>query len=98
VGVEEGTGQLARLQERVERNLEILGFEPERRGFHPHLTLARANRSARPAELRQVGAWADGAGPVDLGSMEVTSLSLMRSDLRPTGAVYTRLKEIALGG
>ena len=98
VGVEEGTGQLARLQERLERNLEVLGFEPERRGFHPHLTLARASRSARPADLRQVGAWADEAEPVELGSMEVTSVSLMRSDLRPTGAVYARLKGVALGG
>ncbi|MBC7222928.1 MAG: RNA 2',3'-cyclic phosphodiesterase [Anaerolineae bacterium] len=98
VGVEEPTGQLLRLQRHVAQALEPLGYEPDRRGFHPHLTLARAARSARPADLRQVGAWVASAEPTVLGSLQADHVSLMRSDLRPTGAVYTRLAAVALGG
>lgn len=98
VGVEERTGQLLRLQRHVAQGLEPLGFEPDRRGFHPHLTLARAARGARPADLRQVGAWVAGAEPVSLGALRADHVSLMRSDLRPDGAVYTRLAAVPLKG
>jgi len=98
VGMEEPTGQLARLQRHVEKALVPLGFEPEKRDFHPHLTLARAARNARPADLRRVGTWVAEAPPIALGTLEATILSLMRSDLRPDGAVYTRLAELPLGG
>lgn len=98
VGVDEPSGQLARLQKRVEEALEPLGFPPERRGFHPHLTLARAARNARPADLRQVGGRVVDAPPIALGAMTAHYLSLMESDLRPDGAVYTRLAEVSLEG
>jgi len=98
VGVEEPTGQLLRLQRHVAQALEPLGFEPDQRGFHPHLTLARAARGARPADLRQVGTWVAGAEPVSLGTLRADHVSLMRSDLRPDGAVYTCLATIPLRG
>ena len=98
VGVHEATSQMMRLQERLERALETLDFPPEKRDFHAHLTLARAARNARPAMLRQVGAWVAEAPPPGLGSMEATHVSLIQSELRPTGAVYTPLAEVPLGG
>ncbi|MGC8839519.1 MAG: RNA 2',3'-cyclic phosphodiesterase [Anaerolineae bacterium] len=98
VGVEERTGQLLRLQKHVAQALEPLGFEPDRRGFHPHLTLARTARGARPSDLRQIGTWVAGAKPLSLGTLQADHVSLMRSDLRPDGAVYTRLAAVPLKG
>jgi 2'-5' RNA ligase len=39
------------LQHRVEQEMERLGFPTEGRPFHPHLTLGRVKRDARPAAL-----------------------------------------------
>ncbi len=64
------------------------GFPREPRPFSPHLTLGRwRDRAARP-ELP----------PVDLGPTLLDTLALMRSELRPEGAVYTQLQRFELKG
>jgi len=40
-GIHEGGGLLKNLVERIESIAESLGFEEEKRSFHPHLTLGR---------------------------------------------------------
>jgi 2'-5' RNA ligase len=91
VGVQEPTGALGRLQCAVERELCALGFAPEGRAFRPHLTLARVRDQAYGRERAELGAWIDGETVGRLGAMRVSEISLMRSDLRPGGAIYTRL-------
>jgi 2'-5' RNA ligase len=98
VAVTEKSGALARLQKAVEAEVSPLGYPPEGRAFRPHLTLGRTNRDAGGEKLRQVGVAVENTVVEVLGTVEVRSLSLMRSDLRPTGAVYTRLAEVSLGG
>jgi 2'-5' RNA ligase len=76
------------LQHRVEQEMEQLGFPLEGRAFHPHLTLGRARRDARPADFRdledrlQALAFAEEA--------LVQSVDLMQSRLSPSGAHYAR--------
>ena len=41
VGMEEPTGELQRLQAKIETELASLGFEKEKRKFSPHLTIGR---------------------------------------------------------
>ncbi|MBN1584073.1 MAG: RNA 2',3'-cyclic phosphodiesterase [Anaerolineae bacterium] len=96
VGVDEQTGTLARLQQAVERALVPLGFPPETRSFHPHLTLGRVKGGDR--ERVQVLGETITRARVDIGRIEMASVSLMRSELLPGGAVYTQLAEAALGG
>ena len=96
VGVEEETGSLAALQQDVEESLTPLGFEPEKRAFHPHLTLGRTGRGVRPSDQRQLGEVIATAGVGELDQIRVDSFRLMRSDLRPSGAVYTPLAVFAL--
>jgi 2'-5' RNA ligase len=91
VGVEEHSGALANLQRDAERALVPLGFEPERRGFHPHLTLGRTRRNARFEDQRRLGEVVDATAVGKLDDIWVTSIKLMRSDLKPGGAVYTPL-------
>jgi 2'-5' RNA ligase len=80
----------------VEKALMDLDFEPELRPFHPHLTLGRAERSARPAVLSDLEHLA--AGIEYQGSIVVESVDLMQSVLAPKGAAYTVLSRGALSG
>ena len=91
VGDERPPSGLAALAEELERAARRLGFEPETRGFHPHLTLARAARGGR-GEPPPDGFAVD---PVEVGA---TVVSLMRSELGRGGACYTALERYPLGG
>ncbi len=94
VGVEEPSGALARLQHDIEQALVPLGFRPEARAFSPHLTLGRVKGGGRQA-LEALGAYVERA-KVHIGAMKVQAVHLIRSDLRPSGAVYTELTVVPL--
>src|SRR2546425_774000 len=88
---------IRRLQERVESAMNGFGFEREARGWSPHVTLARI----RPEMARE----AAGAIPRAMSDVEtppgvipVRDVSLMRSTLRPSGAVYERIAAFPVGG
>lgn len=97
VAVREKGQALAQLQAAVERYVAPLGWPTEERGFSPHLTLGRVNRNAGPALEAVVGAAVEGLVVEQIGTQWVEAVSLIRSDLRPTGAVYTTLATVALG-
>lgn len=88
---------LAAMQAAIERAIAPLGFPAEARPFTPHLTLGRLRDDASPAARQQLGA-AMLALRIPAASFVVASVSLMRSDLRPDGAVYTRLRAAPLHG
>ena len=96
VGVDGDVETLNRLQRSIESELSSIGFATEKRRFHPHLTLARIRDSARPHEREEMAKLIAAAQVDTSASMTVQDISLMRSDLRPTGAVYTRLAAIPL--
>jgi 2'-5' RNA ligase len=84
-GFEQPAETLSLLKRRVDEVADSY-VDPENRPFHPHLTLVRL-RHARPISgLRQE---AEALAARSLGSMRNRSVTLMRSDLRPSGAVYT---------
>lgn len=96
VGVEGETETLARLQRAIEGNLKALGFPPEKRGFTPHLTLGRVRRRVGSRERRSLGQLVEATAADELGEMMVEAVNVMRSDLKPTGAVYTQLASVDL--
>lgn len=81
----------AALAHRIEEGVQALGFPPERRPAHPHVTLARLRV---PQDLAPVIA---GAPPPDLQAW-VDDLTLMASEIRPEGPLYTPLARWSLGG
>lgn len=85
LGGETGEAELADLARRVDDALFGLGIERETRPFRSHLTLARHRGEPLPSslleELRRVPAF----------SWTCSEIALMRSQLTPRGAVYTRL-------
>jgi 2'-5' RNA ligase len=87
---------IRRLQERVESAMNGLGFEREARGWSPHVTLARV----RPETAREAAGAISRAMPdveIRTGLIPVREVSLMRSTLRPSGAVYERIAAFPLG-
>lgn len=95
VGLREGSALIVRLAEAVDRAMSEVGFPPESRPFSPHLTLARIKEGGRAVgrALESQGLLTDSSV---LGRLSVGALALMRSDLRPSGAVYARLAEFVL--
>jgi 2'-5' RNA ligase len=98
VGLAGDIESLCRLQGRIESGLVPLGFEPESRAFTAHLTLARVREQASPAERQKLGDIISRTSVERCYTIEVKELSLMRSQLFRTGAIYTRIGAVALGG
>ena len=79
---------LIELQQAIEKHISPLGFPTEKRAFSPHLTLARLREDVDP-EARQSLATKVAATKFEPGlAISVDSISLMRSTLLPSGAVY----------
>lgn len=85
--------RLLLLQETVEGAMVRQGFEPEDRKFAPHLTLARI-KYLKPRFSWQPAI--EGIRGVELGGFDATAVSLMKSELKRTGAVYTEISRVEL--
>jgi 2'-5' RNA ligase len=97
-GVGGDTEALAALAGSVERALEPLGFAREARAFNAHLTLARVREDVPPGERAGIHAIVKQQDPPERTVMRVAQCALMESQLRPGGAVYSRLAEFPLEG
>ena len=85
--------RVAEIHSAIEQACEGLSFLRETKPFSPHLTLARIKVGER-----QVGVTLAKIGvldrPLALGALAVESVVLMKSELKPTGSVYTKLWEV----
>jgi len=86
----EPEARVAELAAAVERGAVAAGFAPEPRRFRAHLTLGRIP-GARPPAL-------PGAADAPGARFRVGEAVLFRSDLSPSGARYTPLERMPLGG
>lgn len=96
VGVRESSESLQSLQRTIEDALAEEGFERERHSFTPHLTLGRLHRRASRSDGERLGRVVEQGVTFPALEMEVASVSVMKSDLKPSGAVYTQLKRVSL--
>jgi 2'-5' RNA ligase len=89
VDLDDPAGQLATLQARVSQALAAeAGYEPEKRPFRAHVTVARVRRGER---VRPVDLPDPAAGP-----FEPAALTLYRSRLQRSGAEYEPLARVDL--
>lgn len=93
IGIEGEVSLLSEAAERVDKALVDIGFEAEDRPFRGHVTIGRC-RDIRDGAgvsdaLRDVGA-------LELGSMNVDRVIVMKSDLRPEGPIYSEIAEIKI--
>jgi RNA 2',3'-cyclic 3'-phosphodiesterase len=96
VGISGALIDLRALQASVASALSGLGDHQERRAFEPHLTIGRVRAGSRDA--RRVGAMVAASEAVDVGNWPVIEVVLMRSELHPEGARYTRVITVSLLG
>lgn len=87
--------RLQALSRTVEDVCRAAGLAAEVRPFSPHLTLARIKEGER-----QVGQVLAESGvlnqSVTCGLLEIKTVVMMKSQLRPTGSIYTQLWECPL--
>ena len=84
--------QLQELQHRVEEAMAEQGFPREDRSFSPHLTLGRIKFLKHQESLQQaIRDW-----PIKHLPFPVPVVQVMRSELKPGGAVYSVQKEFIL--
>lgn len=86
------SGAVSAMQEDLERALAAgVGYQPERRRFRPHVTVARMRVGA-------VGRGARELPPTPALVFVPQKVTLYRSRLQPTGAVYEEVASAALYG
>jgi RNA 2',3'-cyclic 3'-phosphodiesterase len=90
LGVDRGKEALASLQRAIEQKMAELSFPPEDRPFSPHLTMGRVRSPRGRVGLSQALEKHQG---VEIGTFRAQGVILFRSELRPSGAVYTKLSE-----
>jgi 2'-5' RNA ligase len=78
---------LAALAAKIERACQQVGLEPERRAFHPHITLARW----KGRRTRELAAFLERAGALSSEPFEVTEFILFESRLSRHGAHYEEI-------
>ncbi len=93
-GIQKGADELVNVFNQLEPRLRRLGFKPDRKGFSPHLTIARVRTGRHKAELiRCIEDLAD----YEFGVIKADYLRLKKSVLTPKGPIYTTLKEVRGG-
>jgi 2'-5' RNA ligase len=78
----------------IEHCAVAAGLEPEPRAFTPHVTLARLDR---PWGAGDVETFRVAVGKWRLAPYVAREVVLFSSELRPSGAVYTPLRRVAVG-
>ena len=87
--------RIAEIHGAIEQACEGFSFLREARPFSPHLTLARIKVGEQ-----HVGVALAKSGvldrPFSVGSLAIETVVLMKSELNPTGSVYTKLWDVRL--
>ena len=89
------TDKLASFQKRLEGTLAGIGFTEEKRPFRAHLTMGRVKSARGTLDLAKELEKGD---TYTAGRFVATELCLLKSDLTPQGAVYTKLAACPFSG
>jgi RNA 2',3'-cyclic 3'-phosphodiesterase len=87
---------LEALKRGIESASSRLGYGSEERGFSPHLTIGRVKQNVVATEQQAIRHALEDTKIDSLGTARVNSVELFKSDLKPTGSVYTRLYSASL--
>ena len=92
IGVEDPSGALSKLQQRLEDHFALEGFSKEDRVYRPHLTIARIRKPQNAGRLAQAHVGLEFSS-VDV---ELSELVLFRSELSSKGSKYTAISRHVL--
>jgi 2'-5' RNA ligase len=89
IGLEGNIAGLSRLRDELQEALAVFGIRQETRPFRAHLTLGRfKNRLDDAAELREI---LERYQDIPSAPCPLDELVLFKSDLKPSGPVYTKM-------
>ncbi|MFH1964375.1 MAG: RNA 2',3'-cyclic phosphodiesterase [Acidobacteriota bacterium] len=89
-------GNLKQIHHNLAKVLKDFDPAPEKRSFSPHLTIARIRQNISRDIARQVGETLSQFKVDSLGSFEVQTVHLFKSELTPRGPIYSALFSIPL--
>jgi len=92
VGIE-NSGPIAEIAQKIDNQTVKIGFKKEKRGFSPHLTIARVKTARNKDKLLQV---LEKYRDVEFADIKVEAVKLKKSELTPKGPIYTDLQEIKI--
>lgn len=93
VGILDGK-DLAEIARRLDASIGELGFERDKKGFVPHLTLARARSARNIANVQEI---LRRNAATDFGEYPIDRILLKKSVLSPQGPTYSVVREAVLG-
>ena len=91
VGIREGDEELAKIAERLEPKLRAIGIPSDKKGFSPHLTVARVRTGRNKDRIAEL---ISELNEKDFGSMRAESITLKKSVLTPSGPIYSTIFEV----
>jgi 2'-5' RNA ligase len=91
VGIGSGEREILALADRVNGAVDASGFPPADKPFRPHVTLGRVREGARGLDALRGFAL-----PPRPPAATLDRILVMKSDLHPTGARYTAIREVRL--
>ena len=89
--------ELAALQRGIDIETSRMGYAREDRPFSPHLTLGRVSRNADADDHHRISEVLGAFKVGFIGAANVRQVHLYRSDLQPSGAIYTLIYSANLG-
>jgi 2'-5' RNA ligase len=92
----EAPAALDTVQHGIEAAAALLGYAPEERPSSPHLTIGRVRQNLSAADLQIIRTALEAARIGQVGLVQVDAIHLFKSELRPTGSVYSKLFSASL--
>jgi 2'-5' RNA ligase len=85
------TEKLKEFHEIIEEECELIGFQREKRKFYPHITLLRLKGKEDIKRLLKFNKY-----NIDNPDFEISSFSLIKSELKPSGSEYSIVQSFKL--
>jgi len=95
-GVSGQVDELKTLHRAVLDATKTVGFEPESRPFKPHLTFGRVQKWAKFNDYTNIRQVVERSQIGEIAAFQVAHIGLIRSQLKPSGPIYTELARIDL--
>ncbi|MDH4071251.1 MAG: RNA 2',3'-cyclic phosphodiesterase [Ignavibacteria bacterium] len=93
ISIEDPTGHLTRIHERIEAAMEQIGFPRETRSFRPHLTIGRIRERNRPGILLEKTETVTFQSDL----VPISEIMLVASTLTPGGSIYRTIGRFRFG-
>jgi 2'-5' RNA ligase len=96
IGLEGEVERMSSFREDLQKRLVPFGVKAEKRRFNPHLTLGRFKKPSR--DEGEIGKLIDTYKELTSQACSLHELVLFKSDLKPSGAIYTKMLSWPLSG